>query len=69
MITAVEWLERQIGSKISDANISISVTKFLNLMQQAKEIDKQNIMNAWASGVTSENNMTAEKYYNETFNK
>jgi hypothetical protein len=28
---------------------------------------KERIMNAWASGVTSDDNMTAEQYFNETY--
>jgi hypothetical protein len=38
-------------------------------LKRAKEMEKQNIMNAWVKGVTSGNNMTAEKYYKETFKK
>jgi hypothetical protein len=31
-------------------------------------MEKEEIMNSWALGVTSDDNMTAEQYYNETYN-
>jgi hypothetical protein len=33
----------------------------------ATQMFKERIMNAWASGVTSDDNMTAEQYFNETY--
>ena len=38
--TAVKWLEQQLGSKISDANIRISAPKFYELINQAKEMEE-----------------------------
>jgi hypothetical protein len=58
--TALEWLieETKKGIRGGDA--------WLELLEQAKEMEKQQIINAWedvgADGVT-----TAEEYYNETF--
>jgi len=46
MKTAVEWLEQQIGSRISDANIRISAPKFYELVNQAKEMEKEQIFKA-----------------------
>jgi hypothetical protein len=43
--------------------------KAIDLCKQAKEMEKEQIMNAWAKGVTSENNVTAEQCYKETFKK
>jgi hypothetical protein len=40
-ITAVQFLEMQIGSKIADAKITISASKFFELINQAKDIDKE----------------------------
>ena len=58
--TAVDWLIEQRQKYGSIIGIDL---------EQAKAMEKQQIMNAWAKGVTSENNVTAEQYYNETFNK
>jgi hypothetical protein len=45
--TAVEWLEQQIGSKIADANIRISAPKFYELINQAKELEKEQELKKW----------------------
>lgn len=37
------------------------------VIKQAKAMDKEQIMNAWALGVLSDDNMTAEQYYNKTY--
>lgn len=46
-MTAVEWLEQQLGSKIADTNIRISAPKFYELINQAKnmEINQKNEAN------------------------
>jgi hypothetical protein len=53
--TAVEWLEQQIGSKIADANIRISARKFYELINQSKEMEKEQrhseYMRGWYDGV------------------
>jgi hypothetical protein len=57
--TAVEWLFLMMNNPNKDQ-------EFANkLYEKAKEIEQ--IMNAWVNGVVSENNMTAEKYYNEMY--
>jgi hypothetical protein len=40
-----------------------------DIFEQAKEMEKKQIMNSWVRGVISENNVTAEQYYNKTFKK
>jgi hypothetical protein len=57
--TAVEWLEEIYLTTGIDRNVHFN---------QAKQMEKEEIMNSWASGVTSDGNMTAEQYYNETHN-
>ena len=42
-------------------------TKWQDIIEQAKEMEKEQIMNSWVNGVISDNNMTAEDYYNKTF--
>ena len=39
------------------------------LLNKAKEMEKDQIMNSWVKGVISDDNMTAIQYYNETFKK
>ena len=76
-MTAVEWLDKEIE------NISIQVfdgfLTFIEFMEereklckQAKEMEKQQIIDAYASGVLNEcsgANIRSEQYYNETFKK
>jgi len=57
--TAVEWLEEIYLTTGIDRNVHFN---------QAKAMEKEEIMNSWALGVTSDDNMTAEQYYNETYN-
>jgi hypothetical protein len=72
--TVVEWLENQIKTSkyfyklMEDINSRSTVTQS-NIFEQAKAMEKEQLENAWAKGVTSENNVTAEQYYNETFKK
>ena len=72
MKTAVEWLEEQVKSvkwKFADK------TDREAIIQQAKEMEKQQIMDSYRSGkvnsfdvLNSESvNITAEQYYNKTF--
>ena len=56
--TAVEWLHQIAKQR--------EVDKFD--WEQAKAMEKEEIMNSWASGVISDDNMTAEQYYNKTYN-
>ena len=72
--TAVEWLIEQIEScKITmynDGNRKklISLVEG-NLIEQAKEIEKEQIIDAWDVGKDSFSSMSAEQYYNETYGK
>jgi hypothetical protein len=58
-ITAVEWLVENIHYLHS--------TKWNDIIEQAKEIEQEQIMNAWVKGVVSEGDMTARQYYNKTY--
>lgn len=70
--TAVEWLVEIL----KDCNY---LTKDADhLFEEAKEIDKQNIENAWTKGNCNTDlngnpskhyAISGEQYYNETFNK
>jgi len=63
-MTAVEWLITEIGH-----GGLISKKQFAGIVQQAKEMEKEQIMNAHNNGHNyyEENSLDAEQYYNETF--
>jgi hypothetical protein len=65
--TAVKWLKDVIESFGNKHELQMSWDTFDELIEQAKAMEKEEIMNSWASGVTSEGNMTAEQYFNETY--
>jgi hypothetical protein len=74
--TAVEWLIEQIENQRETGNTDLRTT--LHFCDKAKEIEKQNIINAYESGgvdgqifaLTRKINIeNAEQYYNDTFNK
>jgi len=76
--TAVEWLLDQLENQVSDdgkQTMSLKVTGFLR--EQAKEIEKQQIIDAYGvkvkhsieQGTTVYTQTFGEQYYNETFNK
>lgn len=78
--TAVEWLVEQIEEKgeswenvsIGRTQISIKVEDYLNLIAQAKEMEKQQIVETFIDSriLSITNNCNnGEQYYNETFNK
>jgi HEPN domain-containing protein len=61
--TAVEWLRKELLKR--DMDISIK-----NLFEQAKEMEKQQIKDAYIDGEFTEGyGDDAEQYYNETFKK
>ena len=68
--TAVEWLKNNL--KI---NGSGATTTFAELFAQAKEMEKEQIIDAFDKGLITDNvyygydDKKAEQYYNETFKK
>jgi hypothetical protein len=72
--TAVEWLYEKIKSNI-DAEDGSMYMNWLHddTFQQAKEMEKQQIIEAFKRGTINEMNgieeIGSEQYYNETFNK
>jgi hypothetical protein len=57
--TAIEWLFEQL-------DISQGYESAIQLLQQAKEMEKEQIMNAWYDGWIEVGD-NSEHYYNETF--
>ena len=74
MKTAVEWFIINL-IQVCGAPPEGTWKEAENLLQQAKEMEKEQIIDAWntkskSDGVlTYTDNRTAEQYYNETFNK
>ena len=60
--TAVEWLENELIERYNLINSK-------PLFEQAKEMEKQQILDAWEDGHDSFSTRSEEQYYDETFNK
>ena len=71
--TAVEWLENQIKNswyyfKLMEEINSRSTIAQHNVFDQAKEMEKEHIIDAWDNGCEDDGIIdNAEQYYNETF--
>ena len=60
--TAVEWLSEQI---FNDVDLKDSILKLA--IQQAKEMEKEQIVDAYRFGIQDEYVIGSRNYYNETF--
>jgi hypothetical protein len=58
--TAVEWLIEQIQNEKYIEDIDF---------EQAKEMEKEQIKDAWLNSLTKGDYNSAEQYYNQTYNK
>jgi hypothetical protein len=76
--TTVDWLIDQLMEKgdawtnvsISKIQISINDDEFTKILEQAKEMDKQQKIDAWEDGhdsFSSFSTRNAEQYHKETF--
>ena len=69
--TAVEWLvEQMIERKYFAKDVPLSYTTLEHLVNQAIEIEKEQIASAWDNGIRWEgdsNIKNSEDYYNTTF--
>jgi hypothetical protein len=76
--TAVEWLVDQLDEQVfridhveRRINISISFEDMMTLKKEAKEMEKEHIINANRDGVDmvvdNKKFITGEQYYNETY--
>lgn len=61
-LTAVEWF----ANRISHGGL-VSKKQFDELLNQAKEMEKEQIFKAWWESPTMGKYCSAEEYYNETF--
>jgi hypothetical protein len=60
--TAVEWLEQKAKEFAIDLNL-------LHYFEQAKEMEKQQIIDAYETGDKYKTEIPGKQYYKETFNK
>lgn len=57
--TAVEWLVEKLEIFATEQE--------MNIIKQAKAMEKQQIIDAWLNSLTKGDFHSAEEYYNETF--
>jgi hypothetical protein len=65
--TAVNWLIEQIKSDQNQK--ALSANEWMQVIEQAKAMEKEQIIDAWDVGKDSFSSMSAEQYYNETYGK
>ena len=61
--TAVDWLFEQIPAEWSSSKSAFDA------YQQAKQMEKEQIVNAWIATDNELQRIAAEQYYNETYGK
>ena len=72
--TAVEWLEQQI-KQTYDNEGKLPIAYMLDLIKQAKQMEKRQIMESWLDGDNDGSlepkafEKIAEEYYKEKYNK
>ncbi len=59
--TAIDWLVENL--------YYILKTEHYDIIEQAKQIEKEQITDAWEDGQNSFSSRNAEQYYTETFKK
>lgn len=73
--TAVDYYSKEIGRLTSDLITGKIIGKQfvileIKLLEQAKEMEKKQIIDAWMDGMEGIlHKIAAEKYYNETYGK
>jgi hypothetical protein len=71
--TAVEWYSQQhlkLLIKLENKELSIGeyAVQHQEILNKAKELEKQQIIEAWIAEDNPLQRLRAEQYYNETFN-
>jgi len=75
-ITAVQWFIEKLEQKgdasenvsIRRIQISVDVSEYLDLKRQAKEMEKEQIINAfWDGGANWDSEKIGEQHYNEEY--
>jgi hypothetical protein len=67
--TAVEWLINEITlKKLGDNKLFLNPMVLGNIVKQALEMEKQQIIDAYISGYSAPENLGySEQYYNQTY--
>jgi hypothetical protein len=71
--TAVEWLvgrfhyEGFIGTYCSEEQIKSKRQIMIEIIEQAKEMEKEQIKDAWLNSLTKGDYNSADEYYNQTY--
>ena len=71
--TAVEWLigrfhyEGFIGTYCSEEQIKSKRQIMIEIIEQAKEMEKEQIKDAWLNSLTKGDFNSADEYYNQTY--
>ena len=65
--TTVEWLKEQLEEYGSSSHLSLDWSTFDELVDQAKAMEREQIIDAWIATDNELQRMSAEQYYNETF--
>ena len=66
--TAVEFFWNEISDVLPFSVDSITAIKIYEIIQQAKEMEKKQIIKA-RQDIYTTGNLSAEQYYNETYQK
>ena len=67
-MTAVEWLEEELKANLKKVILEGDSELMESLFEQAKEMEKEQILDAYSSGENQQGyESEAEQYYNETF--
>jgi hypothetical protein len=61
-MTSIEWLRKELWEQFK---FSFSD----NIFEQAKEMHKKEIIEAWEDGIDSFSTRSSEQYYQQTFKK
>ena len=74
--TAVEWLKKELEDYGSNSHLSLDWNTFDELCEQAKAMEKEQIIDAHGSKLRKSGGVTnykywynGEQYYNETYGK
>jgi uncharacterized Zn finger protein len=66
--TAVEWFKKELENYGSNSHLSLDWNTFDELCQQAKEIEKEQIEDAYSLSRCEWNKIiSSSEYYNETY--
>jgi N-methylhydantoinase B/oxoprolinase/acetone carboxylase alpha subunit len=66
-VTAVEWLKDQLEHFGNKHELTVSWNTLDELIEQAKEMHKQEINDAYKFGISDEYVIGSQRYYNEIF--